>query len=325
MPYCMGKKHLGHLWHSALPGVMVSFVLMYCNAAGAQGLPRFDMSLGADYRHARLDWNIAGSLTGTTPNVLSELTWRDLEIAQVSGTAQMNIGDHVVLRGAGTYGEIQGGDNQDSDYLGENRTLEFSRSNNGTGGSISDTAIGIGYRVRVLDHIVMNYANFTPMVGYSRHLQNLKIKDGVQTIPATGPFPDLNSSYDAEWKGPWLGLNLRLEASERIAMLLDFQYHWIDYVGKANWNLSTNREHPVSFRHDANGNGFIAGFAVSYTLNKNWGILARLESQHWETDPGIDTDYQINTVTGEVQPIFTRLNAVHWKSSMAGIAATFLF
>ena len=60
-------------------------------------------------------------------------------------------------------------------------------------------------RCRTSDHIW-----FTLLGGYSYHELNLIVTDGVQTIPATGSFAGLHSSYWAEWDGAnGLGLNWR--------------------------------------------------------------------------------------------------------------------
>mgnify|MGYP001605416444 CR=1 FL=1 len=309
-------------WALGLVAGLLLLALAHSPVTKAQGLLHYDLSLGTDYRHAQLDWNIAGSLAGTTPNVLSELTWHDLEIAQVTAAAQVSVHDRLVLRGRLGYGAVVKGKNRDSDFDGDNRTLEFLRSDSKGGGEIADGGIGLGYQFRIYDQTAGHYAHVTPMVGYSRHLQYLKITDGMQTIPATGPIANLDSKYDADWAGPWLGLDLRLETGERTAVTIDVEYHWADYYAKANWNLRDDLTHPVSFRHDANGFGFIAAMALSHAVSKRWEVVARVESQYWETDPGIDTLYTVNTVTRVVQPTVTRLNEVKWPSLSAGVAAT---
>ena len=303
----------------------MGLALSYSPLIPAQSTLHYDASLGADYRQAHMDWNIAGSLAGTSPNVLSELSWNDLEIAQISGSAQVTVSDRIVVRASGAYGSIISGKNQDSDYLGDNRTFQFSQSDNDGSGHITDASVGLGYRVRLYDETVGHYAYVTPMAGYSQHRQNLKITNGVQTVPALGPIPGLDSSYDAEWKGPWAGLNLWLEVTDRTALNIDFAYHWADYSAEANWNLRDDWAHPVSYRHDSNGTGVVTGLSLTHNLGKNWDITARLESQHWVADAGLDTTYTVDSSTGAIQPVTTRLNVVHWKSRAAGIAATYRF
>ncbi|MCJ7596536.1 MAG: hypothetical protein MUO52_17355, partial [Desulfobacterales bacterium] len=59
-----------------------------CESAQWEG--SLDLSNG--YRVDDFDWNVAGNLSGTNPNIYSEVTWRDIEIYQVraSGRAALN-------------------------------------------------------------------------------------------------------------------------------------------------------------------------------------------------------------------------------------------
>lgn len=311
--------------HPGLATTTLLLTLSYSSVTAAQGLLRYDASLGADYRRAQLDWNIAGTLAGTIPNILSELTWHDLEIAQVNGAVQVSLNDRIVLRGSAAYGVVANGKVQDSDYNGDNRSLEFLRSDSKGEGRIADGSIGLGYHVRLNDRSAGHAAQVTPMVGYSRHIQYLKITDGKQIIPATGPIANLSSKYDADWSGPWLGVDLRLAATESTAVLIDVEYHWADFYAEANWNLRDDLSHPVSFRHDTQGFGFIASLALSHAVNRHWEVLARMESQNWRGDPGVDTLYTINATSKALEPTVTRLNRVRWQSLSAGVAVTYRF
>jgi len=300
-------------------------VLGFPAVGAAQDMVRYDLSLGTDYRRAQMDWNIAGSMAGTGPNVLSELIWRKLEIAQVTGVVQVSLVDRVVIQGSADYGEVKKGMVRDSDYDGDNRSQEFLRSDSDAGGRVADASLGVGWHFRVYDRSAGHYAHITPMVGYSEHRQSLKINNGVQIIPATGPIANLNSSYNALWKGPWLGVKLRLDASDQTALIIDLQYHRADFSAEADWNLRGDLDHPVSFRHDTQGIGVVAGVALTQALTKHWDFITRIESQDWTGDPGVDTLNAINSGTGKVQPTTTRLNEVHWHSLSAGIAAAFHF
>lgn len=310
---------------SVLSRVLLLWVFLHAISAEAGGRWRCDYSLGMDYRQARLDWNIAGSLAGTGPDVLSELTWKDLDIAQISGAVQATVNDRYVALGRVAYGTVVNGRVRDSDYNGDGRTLEYLRSDSRGGGNIGDVSIGFGYHLRPFPAAAEQAVRLTPMAGYSLHLQYLKISDGRQIIPATGVIDNLDSNYNAEWSGPWLGINVRLEANKRTAVIVNAEYHRAVFYAEANWNLRDDLAHPVSFKHDARGFGFIVSMAVSRTLTKHLDVLARMEAQDWQADPGVDTLYTINTTTKELQPTVTRLNAVNWRSLSGGIAATYHF
>jgi hypothetical protein len=313
VPYC-GLSVAASLW-----------MLWHPTCASAQAALHYDYSLGTDYRRARLDWNIAGSFAGTMPNILSELTWSDLNVAQVSAALQVTANDRFVLRGRAVYGAVLNGKNQDSDYNGDNRTQEFLRSNSKGGGEIGEGSIAVGYHWQRFATAVGRSVHVTPMLGYSRHLQYLTISDGRQTIPSTGPIANLDSNYNAEWSGPWLGLNLRLEADARNSVIINAEYHRADYYAEADWNLRDDLAHPVSFKHTAQGIGVIVSMAFRHAVAEHWDLVARMEAQKWQASAGIDTLYTINTTTGVLQPTATRLNEVNWRSLSAGVAATYHF
>jgi hypothetical protein len=286
--------------------------------------PRLDLTLGADYRQAEMDWNIAGDIFGTHPNVQSQLRWDDLEIAQVNAALHAEL-DQVVVEAKGAYGGIVDGSNQDSDYLADNRQLEFSRSDNKGGGELTEGSLGVGYRLRLDGKAAGHYTFIIPMLGYSLLRQNLQIRDGVQTIPAAGPFTGLDSRYDTEWRGPWLGAVLQMAAGPRTMLVLAMDYHWAEYEAKADWNLREDLAHPVSFRHAGTGSGIVAALTLIHDLTRHWSVMARLEAEHWRIDAGRDTLYAVDPDTGVKQTLVTRLNAVEWQSHAAGVAVRYRF
>ena len=184
----------------------------------------FEFFLGVGSRNDNLDWNIAGG----SVNILSELKWENLKIAQLSAAARLNIDADWSLRGMLAYGRINSGSNQDSDYNGNNRTVEFSRSNNKGGGAVRDGSIGLGRTLRLLNDADGNSLSVTPLVGLSIHQQNLTMTEGFQTLPATGSFPGLDSSYDAKWQGPWVGMDALLDSSGDWSLTVTGEYHWAD-------------------------------------------------------------------------------------------------
>jgi len=299
----------------------------------------FDLGLSAGYRVDNLDWNIASSASGTiTPNILSELTWDDLEIFQVKADAKIIMGRLLYLRGSFAYGTIFDGQNQDSDYAGDNRTLEWSRSNNSADeGNVLDGSLGIGYQAR----FASEKFRVAGLVGYSYHEQNLTMTKGVQTvkdvanaaligIDATGlpeegdPLTGLNNRYDTEWKGPWLGVDLSYRPSEKWIFMGTFEYHWADFYADATWNLRTSGPWPLaqpkSFEHEADGNGIIASVGCDYTLADYISVNLILDYKDWSTDPGIDRTFFASGAIGE-----TRLNEVNWDSASIMLGLAFHF
>lgn len=284
-----------------------------------------DAGLRTDY----LRWNIAGPFG--TPNILSELTWENVDSRYLNAHAAFKDGNFNV-RGDYGYGRIIRGDNQDSDYDGNNRTAEFSRSNNKSNGDyVSDAKLGVGLE---FNELKVPRVQIIPWIGVSRHQQNLKITDGFQTIPALGAqfLKGLNSSYEAQWSGPWAGIKAQLELASNIVIRANFAHHWINYTGQGNWNLRECLAHPKSFTHNANGNGKELDLSADLELNMRLILSFRVTYSSWGTDAGTDTVYlpadfytkrdsQGRPCIDEVVPLedqvfnfSTRLNEVKWQS-----------
>ena len=266
------------------------------------------LGLSLGYRVDDLDWNISGDINGNNPNILSELSWDDLESFQIRARADILLLQRIYMRGVFGYGWIFDGKVQDSDFSGNNRTLEFSRSNNSADdGDLLDASIGAGYQFSfALDSFEFG---IIPLVGYSYHEQNLTLTNGFQTIPPLGPFPGLDSKYETEWKGPWIGLDLIAKLTEKLSLSIAAEYHWADYSAEANWNLRPDFAHPNSFEHDADGSGYVISARWQYFIATNLGVNLDFDYQDWCTDPGTDRTFFAN---GTV--IDTRLNEVNWKS-----------
>lgn len=292
---------------------IICLVLFTAREGLAKGVAA-ELDLGVGYRTDDFDWNIAGDLSGRNPTVLSELTWSDLEILQVKASFKASA-RRVYARGSLGYGWILEGKNQDSDYIGDNRTLEFSRSNNDAGeGRVLDASIGLGYKV--IDEKLM----VAPIIGYSYHTQELKLRYGFQTIPPLGAFSGLDSSYDADWDGPWVGMDASLSTSERFNIFASFEYHWADYSAVANWNLRTDLARPVSFVHWADGEGIIISAGAAFSPKGNWSLHVSGEYMDWQTDPGADRIFFANGNQAD-----TRLNEVNWRSMAVMLETAYRF
>jgi hypothetical protein len=289
----------------------------------------FDLGLGMGYRVDDLDWNIAGNSSGTNPNILSELTWNNLEILQLKADAKIVLDNFPYVRGYLAYGSILKGENQDSDYSGDDRTFEWSRSNNSSDdGNVLDASAGIGYQASSPSGKIKTAF----LVGYSYHEQNLTMTNGYQTVsePAfappgitpipVGPFGGLNSTYETEWKGPWLGFDLSYKPNENWFFMGSFEYHWADFYAEANWNLRSDFAHPKSFEQNADGSGIVLSLACEYYIRHNISLNLGLDYQDWSTDTGVDIVYFSNGTTGG-----TRLNEVNWESGSIRLGFTVHF
>lgn len=293
-------------------------------ASGQNGI-----TLDAGFRRDSLDWNIAG--TNNSPNVLSELTWRDLNIFQLKGElAGANV-EGTYFRASFDYGWVLSGENQDSDYAGDDRSLEFSRSINGVDGStVWDASVGMGKEF-FFGHKKLH--RLIPQAGFSYHSQNLRMTDGNQVLwnqdnallldpdflpQPLGPIPGLRSSYDATWSGPWIGVDTLWDLRESGNVRLRLEAHWAWYSAEANWNLRSDFDHPVSFEHEADGRGFLLDLAWhGAPMRDRWVWGANLSFQRWTTDVGTDTTYLVDPCYCYVEG---PLNEVNWSSVTLGLS-----
>lgn len=276
----------------------------------------FEYSLGAGYRTDNLSWSIADAGV----NVASEVSWRKTVIAQLRAAARLNLGSDWLLRGIYTTGAVKSGSNQDSDYAGGNRTQEFSRSNNKTGGAVRDVSVGFGRKISLFDFASGGALYVVPLAGLSIHQQSLTMYDGQQTIPANGAIPGLNNSYDTQWKGSWLGMDALLGLGESVSLTSTVEYHWVDYSAEANWNLRNDFAHPVSFKHVAKGYGLLASAGASYRFSRNFLVNVLFERQKWNTYQGYDQTNFSYGATG-----YYTLNPISWDSTAVSLNAVYRF
>ncbi|MBI5588685.1 MAG: omptin family outer membrane protease [Deltaproteobacteria bacterium] len=279
-----------------------------------------DFSLGTGYRSDKLDWNIAGDTTGHNPNVLSELKWESLKIFEIKAGFRTDLNKRQYLLGSFGFGWINDGTNQDSDYRGDNRTLEYSRSSNDADlGNVWDLSLGIGLNNNIRPNLSLN-----PVIGVSFHRQNLRIRNGFQTVatsgtPPVGPFAYLNSKYDANWYGPWAGIDVKY-AAESLVYTGGLELHLARYLAEADWNLRTDLDHPKSFEHTALGGGVRANAGVRYAVTERLSLTGNAAYQRWMTMHGRDRTFFKNGTTAD-----TRLNEVNWSSYDLSLGAGYSF
>jgi hypothetical protein len=321
-------------------------------------LDKFSPYIAGGYRMDKLNYNIASDATGTkTPNIASELKWDKLQIYQYRvGTTipvftiqeKQTISykpyyidtiklykQNLYFDVSGSKGNINSGENQVSDYDGDNRTMEFSRSNNdGGSGSVKDYSASLNYEVAVkyFDWI----SSITPMIGYSQYEQNLRITNGMQTLtdsssssnssingstpPAVGKFDDLNSSYSSKWKGPFIGIGVKTSYNNTHSFAFTYQYHKSNYSAEGNWNLRDDLKHPKSFSQSSTGNGRDLDLEYGYRIFENVTFNLNLNYKVYSANGGtIKFNNTNNTTTTQ------KLNQVEWQSiaTMAGFKFNF--
>lgn len=264
--------------------------------------------LGVSARQDEFTWNIADS--DGNPNVLSELTWRDVQTNEVVVNVEAEE-RRVMFLGRVSYGDIGGGELQDSDYNRNDRQGEFSRSSSAASGDNREAEALFGYRLGT------DAWSFIPLLGYSVQAQNLQITDGRSIIPATGNIDGLNSSYDTRWKSWIAGVDVRHSWREKWRGAVQLHRLWADYEAEADWNLVDDFAHPLSFRQTDRGDGYRIEAHIERRMSRHWGVALGYAYQTLATDDGVDTAFYAN---GTFET--TALNGVDWTYRRVMIALT---
>ncbi len=255
-----------------------------------------------------MQWNIAGNIFGENPNILSELEWSNLETKQVTVSLRSHKKIKPIIKCSFNYGWIYHGSCRDSDYLQNNRNQEFSRIIcNAGNGNMWDVSIGVGYPLLNL----FQNLHLNPFVGYSFHQQRLTLYNGHQAVNSDASLHDLNSSYRTTWNTLWGGVELvfNFPKAPQCTVSVDFEYHFADYNGKANWNLRSDFAHPKSFEHDSDGRGCVLSMVFEYQITPKIGFAFLGSWQDWDASRGIDRLF-----LAEGRRIDTQLNSVEWDS-----------
>lgn len=287
--------------------VLVSALLLIAVKPGTTLAFANRLTVNSGYRLDNLRWNIAGDLNGQNPNVLSELTWKKIRIFQLTANVNTALDDKVYLLSSLGYGWIFNGPVQDSDYYGDNRSEEFWRSNNKTIGDNSlNAAMALGYELTPPTAGLQ----ISTLVGYSSDSQKLRMADGNQTIPASGQFNGLNSTYQTNWAGPFLGLKMTGLISSKLRISGQYEHHQANYSAFGNWNLRSDLAHPKSFAHKAEGVGDIIALGLDYSIGGDWFFKFNTQFGVWSTSPGLDQVFSPEGISE-----ITRLNEVNWRSA----------
>jgi hypothetical protein len=139
-------------------------------------------------------------------------------------------------------------------------------------------------------------------------------------------------------------MDMHYEATTSFSLSSSFEYHIADYDAKADWNLRTDYQHPVSFVHKADGKGFVAKAGINYAFaltkastleikgderelpsekaedHKTWSIGLVYSWSKWSTDVGVDYLFLTSGITAA-----TLLNEVNWESRSLKLSLSYKF
>ncbi|OAQ41771.1 hypothetical protein A5893_01250 [Pedobacter psychrophilus] len=268
---------------------------------------RFEFSISTAYQQSDFKWSIAGSANGTNPNVYSELIWKNLRGPAFQTSLKTKLWKGLFIQGSVNYSAIIGGSANDTDYADDNRVNPVFEANlQSDKGYTADYLITVGYKYK------NKKLSISPYLGYGKSTQSMFLLDE--------NIEELNTSYKANWSGPFVGFIFDAQLKTNLHLETDFAYHQLGYHAKADWNLIDNFAHPVSFKHTANGFALNGKITVVYTFYKSSAFFIDVQKSFWNTGAGIDELFYDN---GDIA--FTKLNQVERNSNNLGLGLKLYF
>ena len=279
--------------------IIISGLLFLCCTLSSANTLSNSIIYGIGERKTEVNWNIAGNLVGTNPNIISELTWNNIKSHQFLLGGILMEKDYF-LQLFGEYGTIHAGENQDSDYNLDNRKGEFSRSVNNAGkGYLLDGEINYGK-----DYFFSGKLKVSPMIGYGFHRQKLRIYDGNQVI-GSADLTGLDSLYQANWHGPQVGISLNYKKNSNVVSF-NYGYQDISFYGHADWNLRSDLKHPKSMTQQGSGSGTKISGSFEHAIS-NLSSLSLVMNHYNYSATGEHTFHLLSIDPSQ------KLNQVNWK------------
>lgn len=256
---------------------------------------KVSLAISSGYQSENFRWSIAGNTQGASPNVYSELKWKNLAGPVLAAMADWNCWRRWHVRATYSRLFITAGGVTDMDYQGDNRT---NRVYNGA----FDANRGMSFSLRgTVEDDIMHHEQFslTGVLGYTLHQQSLFLLSSDQTGAAAG----LHSTYDTRYEGLVAGLRASVRIGKAFSLDGSFLYEPVSYRGRADWNLITSFQHPLSFEDKANGFNLEGSLRFSYCPGGRWAFFISGDMLHGETNNGTDWLYPQNG-----QPVPTQFN-----------------
>ncbi|MDB6081437.1 MAG: hypothetical protein JWO53_709 [Chlamydiia bacterium] len=242
------------------------------------------------YRVDKIVYNFSGP--HKQPNILSELTFKDIKIYQSRLITKLILDEYFARIELG-YGNICSGRVQDSDYASNNRKNEFSRSYNRISkGYTADAVIKIGKNFQVNDWTL------SPLAGYSLNVQKFQIGNGTQTIGVSKNNHIKKTNHRmhgvrckdrVQWNAPLVGLRAERSFNK---VKIDAEYDFlfcVQYDAKSYWNL--RNQHFKDKSNRSKGFGHVATIGAGYEIAKNLELRTEYQFSYLQAKGGKHTSH----------------------------------
>ncbi|HZS11072.1 MAG TPA: hypothetical protein VFA38_02405 [Nitrospirales bacterium] len=225
------------------------------------------------------------------PNVASELKFSKAKSEVAGFTGELMYHDRAFLRLAGQFGKVHGGNLNDSDYLGDDRTFLFSESMSqvGSGSSTWGVTADIGARVlRWPSPVHGRSATLDVFLGWQHWEERFEATKGVQTqdpfglIGGTGPFPNQGPAITETFRWDAARIGLRESVPLLPRLFIEGEFAWIPYtvlrLEDSHWQRSDLQQHPSVETTARGGGGYQWNLGMRVPVTEALSLTAAYQS-----------------------------------------------
>jgi|GEM_PF-1901647 len=256
-----------------------------------------------------LRFNISGDISGGSPNILSEISWRNI-FSTVGGLGlSLNV-FRFSLESSYSYGNAFAGSATDRDYAEDDRKGMFSDQYlNSDKGTVREILIQPKYLILRKSEISFSMYSIFQFTEQSLYLMNKVAQDNQDYIKG------LNSSYSYSNKAVGIGLEISAETG-RVTFLSRLKMGKVFYKASGNWNLRSDLEQPTSYSHNARGKSVGLEIEARYRITSRFYYFMNCSLLAERSRDGVDRLFRVNKA-----PYETMLNEVDRQQSVfrAGI------
>ncbi|MEJ5056184.1 hypothetical protein [Sphingobacterium sp. MYb382] len=205
-----------------------------------------------------MDWNISGNEFGESPNIKSELIFRDIESLNIGVEFLKKINKKNIINMALEYSKKRNGTIVDVDYLDDNRKNVY---------NYETYPIKQGHSFTVNLSYAYNIINTSAII--------LSLGPSIQRLSNHYPIQDLNINLDSfyKFKKSSMGGFIKIEHSKIIDFTLANSLYFTKLKTTGYWNLRKDLHNP-SFEQYINGPTYILDIKATYPLyNYRIGLM----------------------------------------------------
>lgn len=274
---------------------------------GASAIAQIKVCPLGIYQGSVMNFSIAGNVSGTNPNIFSEIRWKDVKSTgygiNFDGKLIQKITFGIRLENL----NVSSGSVTDRDYASDDRTDLFSEFYGSTAGFDRVLEIDLGYEIPINRKFI-----FKPSLAYFGMFQKRFLLNANGTGPDSHPsmfIPGLSSYYRTNFKGFGGGIAFRIYAINSLSVEMKLFGYWLNNRGYGNWNTRNDFDQPKSYLHQANGYLISTGINVSYQLINKVSLECGLYYRNGWVRNGID-----RLMSKDGKESLTKLNELQARS-----------